>query len=217
MASPFTRSSRRSEGLTTRSGTRSNIATHHLGSNTPQQQQQQPNIGRKKRPHDSADLDDQTITKKKARIAIEITSRPKELHKTRSVVIKATNADLVASPPHQQRLSSPPTPKRNHAETSIEKVPLIETPSPPAKKIVNHHEKVVNGIKHELDRLQPKVADLKEEKRKLRSQEDQWFKSELSAYLPEYDNIIGNIPKEERELSSHIQISVILKEKSDAK
>lgn len=34
--------------------------------------------------------------------------------------------------------------------------------------------------------------------RKLRSQEGVRYKSELSAYFPEYDEVIGNIPKEQR-------------------
>ena len=34
--------------------------------------------------------------------------------------------------------------------------------------------------------------------RKLRSQEGVRFRSELSAYFPEYDEVIGNIPKEDR-------------------
>lgn len=194
MASPFTRSSRRSEGLTTRSGTRINIATKHSSGIHHTHQQQQPNIG-KKRPRDAADEEEHAFSKKRAKIAIEIASRANELPKTktRSVIIKAT-ADSV--PPPQLRQASPPK--------QIVTTTATQTPSPPAKKPVNHHEKVVNGIKHELDRLQPNVnvADLKDEKRKLRSQEDQWFKSELSAYLPEYDSVIGNIPKEDRELFS---------------
>lgn len=65
-----------------------------------------------------------------------------------------------------------------------------------------HREKVVNGIRHELDRLQPSSADMasgsNNQGRKLRSQEGVRYKSELSAYFPEYDEVIGNVPKEER-------------------
>jgi hypothetical protein len=185
MASPFTRSSRRSEGLTTRSSTRNN-ATEHPGIHHNNALQQQPNIGRKKRPRSSIEQEDQLLSTKRARIAIEIAAKPKDLTKTRSVVIRADNTEVLTP----QRHASPPKHKEIATQT--------EAPSPPTKKSVNHHEKVVNGIKHELDRLQPNVADLKDEKRKLRSQEDQWFKSELSAYLPEYDTVIGNIPKEDR-------------------
>jgi hypothetical protein len=57
---------------------------------------------------------------------------------------------------------------------------------------------VANGISHEIDKLQPNPADLKDEKRKLRSQEGRRFKSKLSAYFPEYDEVIRNEAKEER-------------------
>lgn len=67
--------------------------------------------------------------------------------------------------------------------------------------LTKHNQKVVNGIKHELDRLQPSSADManiNSQGRKLRSQEGVRYKSELSAYFPEYDEVIGNIPKEYR-------------------
>lgn len=66
-----------------------------------------------------------------------------------------------------------------------------------------HQSRVKNGIKHELDRLQPNTADTSSAKvqsgRKLRSQEATRFKSELSAYFPDYDEVIGNDPREQRE------------------
>lgn len=67
--------------------------------------------------------------------------------------------------------------------------------------LTKHNQKVVNGIKHELDRLQPSSADMANSNtqgRKLRSQEGVRYKSELSAYFPEYDEVIGNVPKEQR-------------------
>jgi len=134
---------------------------------------------------------------KKARISIEITSRPKAQPKPRSLVI---NAQADAAP---QRSASPPIQAK---PTAVQ----IEPPPPPPPKPTNHHQKVVNGIKHELDRLQPNSADLKAEKRKLRSQEGTRFKSELSAYFPEYDEVIGNEPKEDRELSSMLYIAFSL-------
>lgn len=134
---------------------------------------------------------------KKAKIAIEITARSKAQPKTRSLVIKEENT--VA-----QKYAAPPLlTKSKHAATTATQTEPAKPPQPlpeSAKKPTNHHEKVVNGIKHELDRLQPSAADLKDEKRKLRSQEGTRFKSELSAYFPEYDEVIGNDPKEEREL-----------------
>jgi hypothetical protein len=184
-SSPFTRSSRK-EGLSTRSSTRINVAIPPGNHN-----RQQSNIGRKKRARDSPDHDEQV--KKKARIAIEIPSQPRALPKTRSLVIKS-NAKPAVVP---QRSESPkhvgPT-----ASTQTEEVPHLPTPSPPRKPVI-HHEKVHNGIKHQFSPLQPAVAELKkDEKRKLRSQEGTRFKSELSAYFPEYDEVIGNEPKEER-------------------
>jgi len=130
-------------------------------------------------------------------MSIEITSRPKALPKPKSLVI---NAKADAAP---QRSASPP----KHTKPTATQT---EPPPPHLPKPTNHHQKVVNGIKHELDRLQPNSADLKAEKRKLRSQEGTRFKSELSAYFPEYDEVIGNEPKEDRELHSisHIDLEL---------
>lgn len=69
------------------------------------------------------------------------------------------------------------------------------------QNLTKHQAKVINGIKHELDRLQPQQGDVsasKEGGRKLRSQESSRYKSELAAYFPEYDEVIGNEEKEER-------------------
>lgn len=70
------------------------------------------------------------------------------------------------------------------------------------QNLTKHQVKVINGIKHELDRLQPQQDDVsasKEGGRKLRSQEASRYKSELAAYFPEYDEVIGNEEKEECE------------------
>ncbi|KAL2200003.1 something about silencing, SAS, complex subunit 4-domain-containing protein [Corynascus similis CBS 632.67] len=75
--------------------------------------------------------------------------------------------------------------------------------------LTKHQEKVSNGLKHELNRLQPTAADTKEQGRKLRSQEATRFKSELSAYFPEYDEVIGNDPKETHLLNVDTPIIVI--------
>ncbi|KUJ24345.1 uncharacterized protein LY89DRAFT_604932 [Mollisia scopiformis] len=207
MASPFTRSSRRSEGLSTRSSTRNNVVISR-----PHQGSSPANIGRKKRPRDEDPTDhdeDSSIVKKKARIAIEIASRSNAQPKTRSVVIKEEIA--VAG----KYAAAPPLTKSKQTETATQTEPA-KPPQPlpeSAKKPANHHEKVVNGIKHELDRLQPSAADLKDvkdDKRKLRSQEGTRFKSELSAYFPEYDEIIGNEPKEERRLADILNIDTPL-------
>ncbi|CAI4219318.1 unnamed protein product [Parascedosporium putredinis] len=70
-------------------------------------------------------------------------------------------------------------------------------------------EKVRNGIQHELDRLQPASADAKPEGRKLRSQETIRFKSELSTYFPEYDEVIGNDPKQSHLLNLETPIIIV--------
>ena len=190
MASISLRSSRRSEGLTTRSSARNNVA---LGN--PHNRHQQSNIGRKKRPRDSLDDEKQSINTKRAKLAVEITILPKSQPKTRSVVIQSDTSDV--APKRSAAAAAPTTVKTAATQISTE---------PPPRKPTNHHEKVVNGIKHELDRLQdrlqPNKPDPKDEKRKLRSQEGIRFKSELSLYFPEYDEIIGNEPKEERKLPS---------------
>ncbi|KAK4165720.1 something about silencing, SAS, complex subunit 4-domain-containing protein [Cladorrhinum sp. PSN259] len=77
---------------------------------------------------------------------------------------------------------------------------------PPEKQqptLTKHQEKVANGLKHELNRLHPNAPDTTEQQggRKLRSQEATRFKSELSAYFPDYDEVIGNEPKEEHLLN----------------
>jgi len=196
MATPFTRSSKRSEGLTTRSSRRNNVAVHPANHNNLNRQQQ-PNIGRKKRPRDPADHEEHSIIAKKVQIAIEISSRPKVQPKTRSLVIKSNATTISDVVPH--RPASPPQQSEKATQTVA---------PPPTQKPTNHHQKVVNGIKHELDRLQPNIADLKDEKRKLRSQEGTRFKSELSAYFPEYDEVIGNEPKQDRKLQNVMASSI---------
>jgi hypothetical protein len=62
----------------------------------------------------------------------------------------------------------------------------------PTKQLPKHADKVVKAIKHELDSLQLYKADRRDERGKLRSQEGTRFKSELSAYFPDYDVVIGN-------------------------
>lgn len=187
MASITLRSSRRSEGLTTRSSAKNNVALGNPHSRYPQS-----NIGRKKRHRDSLDDEKHSISPKRVKIAIEIDAFPKSQPKTRPVIIQADPNDV---PPKRSAAAAPATVKTATKQTPTESLP---------RKPTNHHEKVVNGIKHELDRLQdrlqPRKPDLKDEKRKLRSQEGTRFKSELSLYFPEYDEVIGNEPKEDRKL-----------------
>ncbi|PNP58466.1 hypothetical protein THARTR1_01482 [Trichoderma harzianum] len=90
----------------------------------------------------------------------------------------------------------PPIPRRAAVASSASRQPV-----PPAK--------VINGIRHELDRLQPRHDDTKEQGRKLRSQEATRFKSDLSAYFPDYDEVIGNDPKAEHLLNPETPIIII--------
>lgn len=169
---------------------------NHDDDHTPQL----ANIGRKKRPRDSTDKEDHPMTVKRSKIAIEILPRPKSPPKTRSIIEKAkSNARSGVAP---RGSDGPPPPKQNPlAATQAATQTAQADPVLPPQKPTIHRQKVANGIKHEIDRLQPSIADLKDERRKLRSQEATRFKSELSAYFPEYDEIIGNEPKEDRELS----------------
>src|SRR5271170_4608716 len=89
MASPVTRSSRRSEGLTTRSATRNNVAARQGNHHSVYNNHQQPNVGRRKHPRDALDNEEQLISTKKANIAIDLDTRPKAQPKTRSLVIKS--------------------------------------------------------------------------------------------------------------------------------
>ncbi|KAH6687834.1 something about silencing, SAS, complex subunit 4-domain-containing protein [Plectosphaerella plurivora] len=81
---------------------------------------------------------------------------------------------------------------------------------PPTKHRTKSAAIVSKSIQHELDRLQPSDADSKEKPggRKLRSQEATRFKSELSAYFPDYDEVIGNDPKEQHLLNFDTPIVV---------
>jgi hypothetical protein len=195
MAPVFSPPSRRAEGLSTRSSTRNNMANpqgnHHAFDHN---RQQQPNIGRKKRHRDSIDDAEAKLKVKRAKVTVEIDARPQSKPRTRSFPLPNARLDVALT--RQRR----PSPKRDDTTTQTAPPPL------PTQKPAVHHQKVVNGIRHELDRLQPNATDLtkKDEKRKLRSQEGTRFKSELSAYFPEYDEMIGNEPKEERKFHTKI-------------
>lgn len=172
MASPLTRSSRRAEGLTTRS----ELTIHQ---NNALNRQNLSNTNRRKRPRDAADHDQDDISAKRARVTIEIDSPPKAQPKKRSLVIAPdAKPDVVL-----QRSA----PKNSTTNTAAK-----------ARVPTKYAEKVANGFKHELDRLQPSESISKDEKRILRSQEGTRFKSELSAYFPDYDVVIGNEPEETR-------------------
>lgn len=168
-----------------------------------------------KRLHDATNLRYDLKSPKKAKITVEIPSksqyqarlfpenvdarqhhRPTATHKPPKQDHRHPASAPAAPPPPvaaAHRAAPAPAPATGDAATTAAHDPSVA----PTK----HREKVVNGIKHELDRLQPSSADMAASNgqgRKLRSQEGVRFKSELSAYFPEYDEVIGNVPKEER-------------------
>ncbi|KAK1755321.1 something about silencing, SAS, complex subunit 4-domain-containing protein [Echria macrotheca] len=150
---------------------------------------------------------DPVVTKKvrlTTGIAVEIPSR--------AVFHSRTAADAKRAPSQQQvaarntaiadpntglATSRPPAPPPTVAKAA----PINGNRQQPRSGLTKHKEKVVNGLKHELNRLQPSLVDTKDQGRKLRSQEATRFKSELSAYFPDYDEVIGNEPKEQHLLN----------------
>ncbi|KAK8061528.1 iq calmodulin-binding domain-containing protein [Apiospora phragmitis] len=130
---------------------------------------------------------------------------------------------------HQQRQQQPPPPpdlespppfaaaadqSTSHSQTATVDNSNENDQQSPLPSLTRHQEKVKNGIQHELDRLQPNATDVapqpKEQGgRKLRSQEQTRFKSELSAYFPDYDEVIGNDPKEQHVLNVDTPIVVV--------
>ncbi|KAH7313520.1 something about silencing, SAS, complex subunit 4-domain-containing protein [Stachybotrys elegans] len=193
----ITRSSRRAEGL----------HSHH-GNGTPPMTRSGPGLyhhdGRTKRALDVVEREFESMRPKKTRIAVEILSKPPpilsdniKMAPPRRKVSAAPAANVVAK---QQAQPVPPPPR----------APPQQQQTQPEDNLTKHQAKVINGIKHELDRLQPQPADTsKEQGRKLRSQEATRFKSELSAYFPDYDEVIGNDPKEQHLLNLDTPIIVV--------
>lgn len=181
----------------------------------------QQNSGRPlKRLHDATNLRYDLKSPKKAKITVEIPSKsqyqarlfpggvdsraqhhrpPTHQPPTKPHDRQPATASAPAAP--QPAAAPAPTATATAAAPQPDGPPAATTAEDQAAALTKHQEKVVNGIKHELDRLQPSSADMaasNKQGRKLRSQEGVRFKSELSAYFPEYDEVIGNIPKEDR-------------------
>lgn len=123
----------------------------------------------------------------KTRIAVEVVARDRSAGAGNSgMKCKAATTGVNAAANDEQTPQEPET--ATQADSSTD------------QNLTKHQAKVINGIKHELDRLQPQQGDAsagKEGGRKLRSQESSRYKSELAAYFPEYDEVIGNEEKEE--------------------
>ncbi|PTB40744.1 uncharacterized protein TrAFT101_005911 [Trichoderma asperellum] len=206
----ITRSNRRAEGLhlydrnvnasapLTRSAPGPNSSSFHHGGAAAG--------GRTKRALDVAEREFEAIRHKKTRIAVEILAKPQ-------LPLESVN---VQPPPIPRRAAvassaSRPPPAPVQPPTKPQAAPIAAEPqsSSSSSNLTKHQAKVINGIKHELDRLQPRQDDTKEQGRKLRSQEATRFKSELSAYFPDYDEVIGNDPKEEHLLNPETPIIII--------
>ncbi|KAI5925038.1 something about silencing, SAS, complex subunit 4-domain-containing protein [Camillea tinctor] len=199
-----------------------------------------PNSTRMKRPLDPIDNNYDPLRPKRSRITVEILARPvtqQPVSTAKTVTATATAAKpQVPTRQHQQQQSPPTTTTaptttpaavasthtqaQTHNQTHSQTHPHTQThtqtfttAAATENGLTKHKEKVINGIKHELDRLQPNAADSSSAKehsgRKLRSQEATRFKSELSAYFPDYDEVIGNDPKEQHILNPDTPIVVI--------
>ncbi|EQK99614.1 hypothetical protein OCS_04675 [Ophiocordyceps sinensis CO18] len=157
--------------------------------------------GRQKRGLEAPERDLEALRSKKARIAVEILARASPTDGL---------ADIKARPPR-------PAPRQHPlVATSVggsSNRPALQPASSPAidvdPNLTKHQAKVFNGIKHELDRPQPEADGAKKQGRKLRSQEATRFKSELSAYFPDYDEVIGNDAKEQHLLTLDTPIVVV--------
>jgi hypothetical protein len=150
--------------------------------NKASQSPKQLTISRPKRSRRSSETDQDSIIAKRARTTNNVEPRVKAQIKNQPGVIKSNATSDVF--PQRSTQNTAAVPQSNGAT---------------ARQPPKHTEKAINGIKHELERLQPAAADIKDDKRKLRSQEGTRFKSELSAYFPDYDVVIGNETEETRE------------------
>jgi len=170
------------------------------------------NLQRTKRSLDTSAREYDPVVAKKARfttgIAVEIPSRSsfqsrvsREANDAKKtpppptpIVLQAqtTKPAAVAGPNGDLTPSRAPAPIPTVAKAGSTRgtQPQQQHPAP-----TRHKEKVG---KNELNKLQANLADTKSQGRKLRSQEATRFKSELSAYFPDYDEVIGNEPKEQR-------------------
>ncbi|KAJ4416219.1 hypothetical protein N0V82_006891 [Gnomoniopsis sp. IMI 355080] len=219
MTATSTRSTRRAEGPVQR-------ATRHHNHLLAQQSNSSRPL---KRLHEATNLTYDIKPVKKAKFEIEIPSKTQyqarffkdhqHHNSNRSSRLTSLSATHNSSPKHdassRQTTTAPPplAPEPSPAPAPASAPAPAQTIARAAQKfaatakdkdtspaaLTKHNQKVVNGIKHELDRLQPSSADMANSNtqgRKLRSQEGVRYKSELSAYFPEYDEVIGNVPKE---------------------
>ncbi|KAK7962691.1 uncharacterized protein PG986_003516 [Apiospora aurea] len=192
---------------------------------------QQTHPARMKRPLEIIDTNLDHPKSKRARIApTEINcgetpehhSDRRQTSDRRDNSAKTAPATTTANPPPPSFSESPPPfaaaadqSAASHSQTATTSVDHSNhnDQQSPLPSLTRHQEKLKNGIKHELDRLQPNATDVAQQPkeqggRKLRSQEQTRFKSELSAYFPDYDEVIGNDPKEQHVLNVDTPIVV---------
>ena len=225
----LTRSSRRIDGLHPHhANANTHLLATSAARNAAQNLFPRGGSGRNKRSLDGSECDFDPLSRKRTRIAVEIASHAPNAA-TRPPVRSVASAPTVPLQRPQQHPQEHPqrdnVPSLQHVPPGIS--PKSDSTSPPTtapidtktratnappnqsgssqkdanSNLTKHQSKVRSGILHELDSLQPAAADTKPQGRKLRSQESSRFKSELSAYFPEYDEVIGNEPKETCELA----------------
>ncbi|EPE10296.1 iq calmodulin-binding domain-containing protein [Ophiostoma piceae UAMH 11346] len=147
--------------------------------------------------------------------AASSTSKARQQFSTANQKLARDKAESSTTLPHTASIHSASQPRAIAASRQT------HATEPPPHAASKSKEKLVHGIKHELKSLQLAAADAvdaasvpREGGRKLRSQEATRFKSELSAYFPEYDEVIGNEPKEEHALN--VDTPIVLVEQSAA-
>lgn len=146
---------------------------------------------------------------KKAAPTPQLTTRSQQ-PTTKSAAVAAPNGTTPAHapPPAPTTTVAKPATTRgahnNNDNTQHRQQQQEKQPAPAREKVG----------KYELNKLQPNLVDTKSQGRKLRSQEAIRFKSELSAYFSEYDEVIGNEPKKEHLLLPETPIVVDTSTKS---
>ena len=199
MTASVTRS-RRVDGL--------QLSQHRLVPNAkavPNSQQYAPinHPPRAKRPLDAPERDFDAVVAKRAKfttgIAVEIPSRP-PLHPSARPSREPDAKSSCPKPPAPTQSRAPPARTPSAAAAAAAAAAATAATHGNAQQqptVTKHQEKVANGLKHELNKLQANAVDTKDQGRKLRSQEAH-FKSELSSFFADYDEVIGNDPKEHR-------------------
>ncbi|KAK4132252.1 hypothetical protein BT67DRAFT_457383 [Trichocladium antarcticum] len=189
-------------------------SSHRLTSSPKPDQQLASNSPRAKRQLEPSGRDFDPTATKRARfttgIAVEIPARA-SFHNPRfhKEPISDVTPPAPAPPPARAKATATATVAGPNAPAPKQsRSPPAKTANADAAAVTRHQEKVANGLKHELNRLQPNAADTKEQGRKLRSQESVRYKSELSNYFPDYDEVIGNEPPEQHTLTLETPILI---------